>query len=227
MPQEPRLKSSKTGDHGRRVSSIEPSSRFLEDFLGSDKFSPQIQEGIRIAKQENPNLAPVKPYGFFSRLVAPETYGIVGGFDPNSIHLSGRYNATRYPQNIADTLTHEQTHINQVKSGTKPQGLLSSLVNPPQPYHRNPLEMEAFHAERDRQLRTGREPWLPSFATGEYFSPRDVNLPYEKPFMKRREQTAYERRDPGHMDDEFKFNNGEGTSMGRVLQGVPKRKPIS
>lgn len=186
MPQELRLKTSKAGDHGRRVSSIDPSPGLLARTFGTDEFTPEVRKGIDIAKKENPNLATVKPYGFFSRLVAPQTYGIVGGYDPNSIYLSGRHNTGRDPEDIADTLTHEQTHINQVKSGSKPQGLFSSLVNPTQPYHRNPLEMEAFHAERDRQIRTGRTQAIPSFSTGQYIFPRDVNLPLNKKLPNKR-----------------------------------------
>lgn len=156
-----------------------PSPGLLERLFGTEDFSPEIQEGIRIAKQEMPNMAPVQPYGFFSRLVNPKMLAYVSG--GKNIYLNPRTNEGQSPQDIADTLTHEQTHINQrAAEGYGPtMTLLRSMLSPPsQPYERRPEEMEAFQAEKDRRNRMGRpQSPVPSFSTGDFYVPHDVNLP--------------------------------------------------
>jgi len=161
--------------------STQPSPGLLARLFGTEDFTPEEQEGIRIAKQEMPNMAPVQPYGFFSRLVSPNANAYVTG--GSNIYLNARGNEGQSPQDIADTLTHEQTHINQ-KAGSSPfMNFINSVFRGPQEaYHQRPEEMAAYQAEKDRRARMGREQsYVPDFTSGAFFAPRDVILRNEKP----------------------------------------------
>lgn len=175
MPQDPKQSQKK---------SVQPSQNILKRWFGTEEFSPEMQEGINIAKKEMPDMAPVQPYGFFSRLAQPSAMAYA---NPNGIYLNPRTNAGQTPQEIADTLTHEQEHIKQSKaSGYSPTiQLLKRMFSPSAdsklPYHQRPEEMAAFQAEKDRRYKMGRsQTAVPSFTTGNFFIPRDVNLPLEK-----------------------------------------------
>ena len=156
----------------------QPSPGILQRLLGSSQFTPEIEEGINIARRENPNLAPVKPYGPLSRMLMSQAQGFTS--PARNIYLNPAQLAGSSPQDVADTLIHEQTHVNQMGP--------SSLVNflktfeGSDPYHRRPDEMEAFTAEINRRNRMGRsQTAAPSFMTGEYYVPRgDIHLPPEK-----------------------------------------------
>jgi hypothetical protein len=174
MPQDPKKEQTKK--------SVEPSPGFLSRWFGSEKFSPEQEEGIRIAKKEMPNMAPVQPYGMFSRIAQPSALAYVSG--GSNIYLSPSTNVGQSPQEIADTLTHEQTHINQKSAHSPSINIIRSFLgmdNPSEPYQRRPDELAAYQAEKDRRARMGRTPSaFPSFSTGEMYAPHDVYLPNEK-----------------------------------------------
>ncbi len=160
-----------------RKESVQPTRGFLSRWFGSDKFSPEMEEGIRIARKEIPNLAPVKPYGPVSRFLMPSSLGYVS--PGSSIYLNSKTNQGQTPQDIADTLIHEQEHVNQQKtSGYGPTiELLRRFVKPDLPYYQRPDEMAAFQAEKERRFRMNRpQAALPSFS-GSWYVPQDIDLP--------------------------------------------------
>jgi len=149
--------------------------------FGTEEFTPEQQEGINIAKRENPNMAPVQPYGVFSRLASQGANAYVTG--GKNIYLSGRNMAGTSPQEVADVLTHEQEHIKQVANAGNPvANFFKSILRPQEEYHRRPEEMAAYQAEKNRQDMMGRpRTYMPSFGTGEFKASRDINLPLKKP----------------------------------------------
>jgi len=158
--------------------SAQPSPGLIERIFGSGRFTPEMEEGIRIAKKEMPNMAPVQPYGFFSRLAQPNALAYVAG--GGNIYLNPDTNAGQTPQEIADTLTHEQQHVKQLSAHSPSMNvLLSMLSRNSEPYGRRPVEMEAYQAEKERRARMGRtQAPIPSFSTpGEFYVPKDTNLP--------------------------------------------------
>ena len=159
----------------------EPS--LLQRIFGTAPMTPEMLEGIRIAKAENPNLAPVESYGPISRMFRSnaQAYASPG----RTIYLNPDQSAGLSPQDIADTLVHEQTHINQMNDRNYStlrefySPLFRGTVNTA--YAQRPDEMEAFQAEKDRRIRMGRSPAaVPSFTTGNFYVPSDIHLPNEK-----------------------------------------------
>lgn len=159
--------------------SAQPSRGFLSRMFGSDPFTPEIQQGIDIARKEIPDMGQVEPYGFFSRLLQPKAMGYAS--PGNTIYMNPRTNIGQSPEDIADTLTHEQEHIKQNQGGYGPtmNFLRSLLSSPREPYGQRPDEMGAFAAEKERRYRMGRpQSPSPSFTNpGEWNIPRDINLP--------------------------------------------------
>jgi len=147
--------------------------------FGTDPMTPEMEEGIRIAKQEMPNMPDPQSYGFFSRLLNPNAMAYVS--PGSNIYMNPRTNEGQTPQEIADTLTHEMEHVKQNKSegyGPTMQFLRDVLIPQGEPYHRRPDEMAAFQAEKLRRSRMGRmQTAVPSFSTGEFYVPQDINLP--------------------------------------------------
>lgn len=150
--------------------------------FGDDPLTPEMQQGIDIARKENPNLAPVETYGPLSRLIQSTAMGYVS--PNNKIYLNPAQTG-QSPQDWADTLTHEQTHINQQKStGYGPTRLLlSRLFGENLPYGQRPDEMAAFQAEKERRSRMNRwQSAVPSFSNpGQYYVPQDQDMTIEKP----------------------------------------------
>lgn len=158
-----------------------PTAGLLQRIFGAGEFSPETQEGIRIAQQENPNLAPVKPYGLISRMMQPQAMGYTS--PGRSIYLNPRTMEGQSPQDVADTLTHEQQHVEQMKQrGYGPireflHEALSGIGGGGEPYHRRPDEIEAFAAETQRRSKMGRmQSATPSFTTGEMQVSDDIRL---------------------------------------------------
>lgn len=172
MPQQPQEKKS-----------VQPSQGFLSRMFGSGSFSPEMQQGIDIAKKEMPDMAPVQPYGFFSRLLQPKAYGYVS--PGNTIYMNPATNQGQSSQEIADTLTHEQEHVKQNRSTGPTMNFLKSLLSPRESYARRPDEMGAFQAEKERRYKMNRpQVPVPSFSDPDKWNiPRDVNLrnPTPKP----------------------------------------------
>lgn len=161
--------------------STNPTPGFLERMFGSSQMTPEMEQGIAIAQKENPNLAPVQPYGFFSRLLLPGGEGYTS--PGKTIYLNPAQMAGHTPQEVADTLTHEQTHVNQMNQrGLLPieelgSELYDNLVGPS--YSQRPDEIEAYNAEIARRNKMHRmQSAVPSFSTGDFYMPgQDINLP--------------------------------------------------
>ena len=155
---------------------------FFQKIFGSGEFSPDVWEAIRIAKQENPDLAPIEPYGLVSRLLQPSAMGYAS--PGRTIYLNPTQLQGQSVQDIADTITHEQTHIKQSKdSGRSPVGELMRQIysSSGTPYHQREDEMAAFQAEKDRRNRMGRtQSATPLFDTGKFHASTDVYLRNEK-----------------------------------------------
>jgi hypothetical protein len=150
--------------------------------FGEDTMSPEMEQGTAIARREMPRMAPVEPYGLASRMLGPR--GALGYTSPGgNIYMNPATSQGQSPQEIADTLTHEQEHVNQQKNS--PYGptmkFLMDALSSNEPYHRQPEEMAAFQAEKQRRSNMGRmQSPIPSFSTGEFYTPQDINLPLPK-----------------------------------------------
>jgi hypothetical protein len=97
--------------------------------------------------------------------------------------LNPATNAGQSAQDVADTITHEQTHVNQMKDrGHSAVGeLLSTMFGEKLPYNQRPDEMEAFQSETARRAKMGRmQTAIPQFSKPEFYVPQDYNLPPEK-----------------------------------------------
>lgn len=167
MPQQQRASSA----------AVQPSRGLLSRWFGSDELTPEMQEGINIARREIPDLAPVKPYGFFSRMLTPKADAYVS--PGNSIYMNPAANMGRSPQEIADIITHEQEHVKQQRQS--PYGatgqLLRRIIPSNTPYAERPEEMAAFQAEKERRYRMGRPQMPIPSMTGQAYVPQDINLP--------------------------------------------------
>lgn len=151
----------------------------MQRIFGSGEFSPEILQAIEIAKKEQPDLAPVEPYGFMSRLFKS---GALGYASPGrTIYLNPELSKGQTPQDITDTIIHEQEHVKQMrKAGTNPvtEFLREVYAGIGVPYHQREDEMAAFQAEKDRRNKMNRIGTAsPSFLTGEFKAPYDVRLP--------------------------------------------------
>lgn len=161
----------------RKVVNTGPSPSLMERLFGQSEMGPNIQEGIDIARRENPNLAPVQSYGPLSRLLLPQAQGYTS--PGRNIYLNPAQLEGFSPEDVADTIIHEQTHVNQMGP--------SSIMNffkqfgNSDPYHQRPEEIEAFQAEQARRSRQGRlQTGMPEFSTGNIIAPQDIMLPAEK-----------------------------------------------
>ena len=158
-----------------------PSPGLLERLFGSSPMSPAMEEGIRIAQSENPNLAPVKTYGPLSRMFLPHAQGYTS--PSRNIYLNPNQLEGFSPQDVADTITHEQTHANQMGPSTLMNFI--SMFGDRDPYHQRPNEIEAFQAEQARRSRMNRfQTGIPEFSTGNIIAPQDIMLPPEKGIIK-------------------------------------------
>ena len=174
MPQEIKAKSG-----------VAPTPNFLQRLFGQTPMTPEMEEGARIAKSENPNLAPIQTYGMMSRLLSPKAMAYAS--PGRNIYLNPSQLQGQSPQDIADTLIHEQTHVDQMKrSGVGPTMELLHQMFGSQgklPYGQRPDEMEAFQNEKNRRYKMGRiQTAVPSFSNpGEFMIPQgDINLPRER-----------------------------------------------
>lgn len=183
MPQEQKQKKISTA----------PSQGFLQRLFGTSEMTPEMIEGINIARQEMPDLAPVESYGPLSRLFmgGANAYTSPG----KKIYLNPKTLQGHNPQEVADTLTHEQEHVKQIGDNSVIGEILKNSVfgqgmNMPEPYHRNPREIEAFKAEEERRRKMGRggTTAVPSFLTGEFYTPRDIRLREPQPSIEERQR---------------------------------------
>lgn len=145
--------------------------------------TPEMEQGIAIARKENPAIGNVQTYGPLSRFLMPDANAYTS--PGRSIYLNPANMQGFQPEEIADTVLHEQTHVNQMKErgyGPSMELLHTIFGDGGEPYGRRPDEMEAFQVEQRRQARMGRMPGVrPSFMTGEMIAPQgDIYLPQEK-----------------------------------------------
>lgn len=155
-------------------------SGLLQRIFGAGELSSEALKAIEIAKKENPDLAPVEPYGFLSRLLKSDAQAYAS--PGKRIYLNPEQLKGQSVQDIADTLAHEQEHIKQTrKAGTNPvtEFLRQVYSGIGTPYHKREDELAAFQVEKDRRNRMGRGGMTatPSFLTGEFKVGRDIKLP--------------------------------------------------
>lgn len=163
--------------------STSPSPGLLQRLFGSSELSPEMLQGIEIARRENPNLAPVQPYGPISRMALPNALAYAS--PGRTIYMNPSMMQGQSPEDVADTLTHEQTHVNQMnqRGGSSLMEFFRTLMQPKDPYHQRPDEMEAYGAEVARRNRMGRtQTGIPEFTTGRSIAPQNIQLfPDKKP----------------------------------------------
>jgi len=146
--------------------------------------TPEMEEGIAIARKENPAIGNVQTYGPLSRFLMSDANAYTS--PGRNIYLNPATMTGFNPQEVADTITHEQTHVNQMKErgyGPTREFFQYMFGGSGEPYGRRPDEIEAFQAEERRRARMGRMPGvMPSFDNaGEYYIPMgDIMLPQEK-----------------------------------------------
>lgn len=154
----------------------------LSSLTGTPALPPEMQQGIDIARKERPDMADVSGYGPVSRMFQGGA-GNLGYTSPGGGIYLNQAQAGQSPQDWADTVLHEQAHVDQQKR--RGGGALSELLGmfgSPAPYGQRPDEMEAFQVEKERRNRMGRSPSpVPSFSRpGEMYVPQDINLPLPK-----------------------------------------------
>lgn len=165
-----------------------PSPSWFERMFGVNSQSgmtPNMLQGLEIARKEVPNLGAVSPYGPISSLFQGKAQGYAS--PAQTIYLNQGVLGNLPPQNIADTILHENQHVNQMKQRSGPLGptgeFLGQVFRNVTPYGQRPDELEAFQVEKDRQSRMKRQPdiGLPSFSNpGQYNYKGNVYLPKEK-----------------------------------------------
>ncbi len=158
-----------------------PSPSLLQRLFGSQPMAPEIQKGIDIAKKENPNVGDVKQFGPISNILMSNALGYTS--PGQSIYVNPSQMAGSNPQDIADTVLHEQKHVDQMKArgNSSIHELLSEMFGYKEPYYQRPDEMAAYQLEKDRRQRMGRSPTaVPSFTNGEMYVPMDTYLPSPK-----------------------------------------------
>ena len=143
--------------------------------LTADNFSPEIQQGIAIAKREHPNMPDPHQMGMMGRFFAPSrALAITSPF--NRISMNTEMLSGKNPQDVADVLEHENTHVEQHRN----RGILGQLndtySNLKTPYFENPNEIEAFQASAHRQNTMGRPVQTVPAVGNRWITPRDVNL---------------------------------------------------
>jgi hypothetical protein len=141
-------------------------------------FPAHIQQGIEIARREIPDLAPIEPYGWVSRKFTPANAAAYVS-PGRTIYLNPEVMASMSPEDVADTILHEQTHVQQARDkGQTALGAVLSMMLPQAAYHLRPHEQDAWQAEIERRRRMGRpQTARPSFVTGNYYAPADITLP--------------------------------------------------
>lgn len=147
-----------------------------------------VQQGIDIAKKQIPNMADVEMYGPIDRLTMSGTAALpIQGYTSvtGKIRLNPTAIASSTLDDIADTIIHEQQHVNQIhqRGGTLAE-IWRRITNPDGtlPYGQRPDELGAFQGAEDAAYAAGRQPSArPSFdQPGVYFQPQDVNLTPDK-----------------------------------------------
>ena len=156
----------------------QPTQSWWSRIFGETPITPQIQQGIDIARRENPNMGQIEMYGPLSRLMRPDAQAYTS--PGRTIYMNPTALAGQTPQDIADTLTHEQEHVRQMQErGYGPtREFLNTVFGEGGPYGGRTDEMLAFEAEKARRARMGRpQTAVPRFNSNEFYIPQDINLP--------------------------------------------------
>jgi hypothetical protein len=171
MPQQPEKKN---------LVNVEPTPGLMERLFGSNRLSPEQQQGLDMARKYNPNIQAdtVKPYGFVSKLMQPNAIGYTS--PGQGIYLNQGQQG-QSANDWASTIIHEQTHADQMKNrGYGPtREFLHEMFGGNSPYHRRPDEMEAFQREKDFNNSRRMQSVVPNFETGQFYVPMDKNLPVD------------------------------------------------
>lgn len=115
----------------------------------------QIAEARKLLSSEAPdiNTTPIQPYGPISKLLMRGAEAYVSPM--GTIYANPDVLQDRRPQEIADTLLHELTHVRQMKERSPIQRIVE-YFNQRGAYGQRPDEMEAFQAEANRRTKMGR-----------------------------------------------------------------------
>jgi hypothetical protein len=129
-----------------------------------------LQAKMRV-QQEMPDVAdaPVEPMGWLGKLISGVKGKMAGAtvaavtspfgsisYDPAVMQQSS-------PSEQEDMLAHELTHIRQQRRQSPLERIASTVkevFTPPEPYGRQPDELEAYQAENDRSVQQGRAPGM-------------------------------------------------------------------
>lgn len=161
---------------------------FLRRFL-SPALTPEMQAGLALARKDRPDIPDPDTYGPISNAYADEPGNQAYVSPAGGMYLNQK--AQLRPEDWADTIIHEQTHLDQQKRrglGTAGEVVGRAFgVGAPEmgiglPYGQRPDEMEAFgagaHHARERGADDYQTYLKPSFThPGQFYSPHDINLP--------------------------------------------------
>lgn len=138
---------------------------------------PDYKKSIQKVKKENPDVADasINEAGSIARFFANRRAGaFTNSLTGNITYFPERMNQAGYTDNeIDNTFTHELQHTRQIRALNPLQRLMmigKSLVSNER-YLDNPIELDAFQAEKDRSLRLGLSMQDPTGGN------RDIQLP--------------------------------------------------
>lgn len=136
---------------------------FLQNMIAKLRGAPQqpdlpqnVSQAAQLLSKEEPDFDPssVRKAGMIRRMLHPGAQaeaGLMGGIYVNPANTEGLD-----PQDMADTLLHEQTHVRQGKGRGLMKELYQRMMQNQGWYGQRPDELEAFQAERDRRAKMGR-----------------------------------------------------------------------
>lgn len=158
-------------------------SKFRSQPAQPTPMQQDIQQAVAIAKKERPDLAPVQEYGFWSKMLQPNAQGYAspGG----TIYMNPAKLGGLGTQDIADTLIHEQTHVDQAKR--RGNGMFGELMRQMmgndgnEQYGRRPDEMEAYQNEKNRRYRMGRQ----QTPIASFQNPTESYIPQEDIYLRK------------------------------------------
>src|SRR5690348_17183066 len=117
-----------------------PSPSLIERLFGSTPMTPEMEQGIAIARKENPNIGQINSYGPLSRLLMSDAQAYTS--PSRTIYLNPNQLIGNSPQDVADTIVHEQQHVNQMvnRGGNTLTELYNELKGSIEPYYQRPDE---------------------------------------------------------------------------------------
>lgn len=144
---------------------------------------PDINASIQKIKEENPDQAstPVQPAGFFGKLLAGNAEATTSPWTGAVSYNQEKMNNLSAPEQ-ENILTHELVHSRQIQQTPYINRLAnfakSMIPGMDESYYNRPREMEAYQAERDRNMRLGQQ--MPDPISGA----KDIELPPVSPRRK-------------------------------------------